>query len=125
MMRDVKVRERLGMMRDARCLKKNWEGLTKRTGILSTNETSHPTMCSIELDCAPGPVRPNHLFLDVIAGTQLNAEDFHEPTRMFGNWEWELKPGEDRQRRFADATAKVRERIERLHRSGAIRYGSW
>jgi len=76
---------------------------------------------TIELDCPPGCPRPGDLIGGVIKGTGIKKK---EPIcKFFGNWTWD----------YSDVSPKtwvkikpvLKERIESLYHSGAIRYGSW
>jgi hypothetical protein len=76
---------------------------------------------TIELDCAPGGMRPGDLIGGVIEGTGLQSRE--SVSRFFGNWTYD----------YSDVDPKEWERIREiivpriiaLHKSGLIRYGSW
>jgi hypothetical protein len=75
----------------------------------------------IELDCAPGSLRPGHLLPQVIANTGLPER---EPvSKRFGNWTWDYSdiPADV----WAKAKPLLAERITALYHAGTIRYGSW
>jgi hypothetical protein len=82
---------------------------------------------SIELDCAPGNLRPGDLILSVVAGTALEGRPEAQPDatvmRLFGNWRWEFPGVPD------DVWLSIRpvleERVKKLYHGGLIRYGSW
>lgn len=80
---------------------------------------------SIELDCAPGRPRPGDLIIGVLHGTDLVLGDFHEPSKLFGNWCWTLREDAGKDEVYTKARPILRERVERLYNSGVIRYGSW
>lgn len=81
---------------------------------------------TIELDCAPGGVRPNELIGRVIAGTVL--EQHTQPdapnSTFFGNWTWNYteKVTEEEWKAVQEFT---KPRVQRLYNEGFIRYGSW
>jgi hypothetical protein len=78
-------------------------------------------MQTIELDCAPGTLRPGDLIGDVIKDLGLPER---EPQSMFfGNWTWNYSdvPADTWQR----AKPELKARITALYEAGAIRYGSW
>lgn len=78
-------------------------------------------MESIELDCPPGYPRPGDLIAGVIAGTGLPES---EPVFMFfGCWAWEYDVPREKWER--EIQPVIRPRIQALHSSGVIRYGSW
>lgn len=76
---------------------------------------------SIELDCAPGCLRPGHLFYQVIDG--LGLPERETCSRFFGNWKWDFSdvPADE----WAKVKPILKERITTLYHKGAIRYGSW
>jgi hypothetical protein len=76
---------------------------------------------TIELDCAPGGIRPGDLIGGVIEGTGLELQD--TVGRFFGNWTWNYEDVSPEVWEAAKPTLK--ERIVALYNSGAIRYGSW
>lgn len=79
------------------------------------------TQQTIELDCAPGGIRPGGLIGSVIAGTGLPERD---PVGMlFGNWTWDYSDVAPDVWEAARPVLKAR--IEALYAAGVIRYGSW
>lgn len=76
---------------------------------------------SIELDCAPGCPRPGDLIGSVIAGTELPERE--SVSRFFGCWKWDYSDIPTDKWQAIKPTLK--QRIEALYHSGAIRYGSW
>ena len=78
-------------------------------------------MQTIELDCAPGTLRPGDLIGVVIKDLGLPER---EPQSMFfGNWKWNYSdvPEDTWQR----ARPELKARITALYDAGVIRYGSW
>jgi hypothetical protein len=77
-------------------------------------------METIDLDCAPGAIRPD-LIGGVLEGTGLTAG---EPvSTFFGNWTWAFDvPREEWVERIQPI---IKPRIEALYNEGWIRYGSW
>lgn len=81
---------------------------------------------SIELDCAPGEIRPWHLIAAVLDETGLSEEDFETGTPFFGHQTWVLKPGSsEKDSLFTEKKPIFKERIASLFNEGLIRYGSW
>lgn len=80
-----------------------------------------PTPQTIELDCAPGGIRPGDLIEGVIEGTGLPKKE--TVGRFFGNWMWDYSeiPHEEWMR----IRPILKERVVKLYNSGVIRYGSW
>lgn len=78
-------------------------------------------MQTIELDCAPGAVRPGDLIEGVIKDTGLPER---KPVAMFfGQWTWDYTDIDPAV--WAAAKPVLKERITALYHGGAIRYGSW
>lgn len=75
---------------------------------------------TVELDCAPGYVRPGDLIADVLKDTGLPVRD--PIYKVFGNWAWDFS---DHKETFEAAKPVIQERIEKLYHNGTIRYGSW
>jgi hypothetical protein len=76
---------------------------------------------SIELDCAPGAIRPGDLLSTVTKDTGLVLD---KPDSMsFGNWEWVIPA--DQHELYEKVQPLVKNRIEALYHKGFIRYGSW
>jgi hypothetical protein len=76
---------------------------------------------SIELDCAPGGIRPGDLIEGVLEGTGLTAK---KPVAMlFGQWTWVFPEVSDEEWKKVQEITKPR--IEALYHKGFIRYGSW
>jgi hypothetical protein len=78
-------------------------------------------MNTIELDCAPGGIRPGDLIEGVLAETGLPV--FEAGSKLFGNWTWSFGPEHDEV--FAKAKPIIKGRITSLYHDGLIRYGSW
>ena len=82
---------------------------------------------TIELDCAPGAIRPGDLIGAVVKGTALQGTDAAQPeasvSRVFGNWTWSF-PNIDADV-WEACRPVLRERITALYEQGVIRYGSW
>lgn len=76
---------------------------------------------TIELDCAPGALRPGDLIEGVIEGTGLPSR---KPVVMlFGNWTWDYSDVDPKE--WARVQEITKPRIEALYHRGCIRYGSW
>ena len=76
---------------------------------------------TIELDCAPGMVRPGELIGGVIRGLKLPKRE--PSSKFFGNWLWDY--GDVPKEKWLKVNTTLAERIKALYSSGAIRYGSW
>ena len=87
----------------------------------SSDVSERATPQTIELDCAPGGIRPGDLIGGVIEGTGLPARE--RVGAFFGNWTWDYSdiPAE----KWAEIRPVLKARVEALYRSGVIRYGSW
>jgi len=100
---------------------------------VADGETQEPTKqmlryrdYSIEIDCPPGDPRPGDLFPQVIADTGLCEDDFEITSKVFGNWTWVLRDGDEvRDQRFTTAKPVFKARLMALHDSGTVRYASW
>jgi len=76
---------------------------------------------TIELDCAPGGIRPGDLLPGVLKDTGIPVR---KPKQMFfGEWVWDYNdiPADV----WKAHNATIRERIEQLYYDGLIRFGSW
>jgi hypothetical protein len=78
---------------------------------------------TVEIDCAPGAMRPSDYFPGVLEGTPLKPSDFDLVGTFFGNFTWALKS--DKEHLYKVAKPVIQSRIEALYHSGQIRYGSW
>ena len=78
---------------------------------------------SIELDCAPGGIRPDALIAEVMKSSGVEYDGRQPISRFFGNWKWDFSDIPDAT--WNKASAIFKERIEKLYSSGIIRYGSW
>lgn len=85
------------------------------------------TAKTIELDCAPGGIRPGELISHVVQGTSLENLPQAQPdaavSKLFGNWMWVFPDVTDEE--WTRVQAITSERIKKLHADGVIRYGSW
>jgi hypothetical protein len=78
---------------------------------------------SIELDCAPGGIRPGDLLPGVIEGLGLTLNAAKPDRMLFGEWTWIIPA--DQSERYLSVQSTVKERIEKLYHAGFIRWGSW
>lgn len=76
---------------------------------------------TIELDCAPGGIRPGDLIGKVIEGTGLKNKE--HISCFFGNWIWDYNEVSDED--WLKIQPILMERITDLYNKGIIRYGSW
>jgi hypothetical protein len=62
----------------------------------------------------------------VIRGTEVTIDDFVIPkSGCFGSFEWVLRAGEDRTRRYVSSRKTVEERLKTLYHTSVIRYAEW
>jgi len=80
---------------------------------------------SIELDCAPGGLRPNDLIGSVLHGTGIAIDDFDTGAPFFGHQTWILKETAGKDQQFTDSKPLFKQRIVDMYDSGIIRYGTW
>ena len=82
---------------------------------------------SIEIDCAPGGLRPGDLITGVVKGTVLESMPEAQPTasvsRLFGNWCWTFPAISDEA--WIAIQPVLRGRLTKLYQMGQIRYASW
>lgn len=84
-------------------------------------------LCSIELDCPPGPTRPSNLISRVLGDSGLIEDDFDTDPPFFGHQTWVLKPSvwTEKSPIFAEHKPNFKERVTALYNDGFIRYGTW
>ena len=75
----------------------------------------------IQIDCAPGPIRPGDLIGKVIENTGLELKEAN--STFFGNWTWDYNDVDDAT--WEKAKPIVGARIKGLYEQGVIRFGSW
>ena len=75
----------------------------------------------IGIDCAPGELRPDYYFKQILLGTGMHLDDFEKPTQVFGAWSWRLRIGDGRIASFLEARAAFDERLQALCDSQTIR----
>ncbi len=76
---------------------------------------------TIELDCAPGAIRPGNLLPGVIEGTGLEIRE--SVSRFFGNWIFDYNDIDPT--KWKEIQPTLKQRITALYNAGHIRYGSW
>jgi len=76
---------------------------------------------TIEIDCAPGALRPGDLIAGVIEGTGLQLKE--SSGRFFGNWTWDYRDVDAET--WNNVKTVLKERLTKLYNSGTIRYASW
>ena len=79
---------------------------------------------SVEIDCSPrSSVRPDEHFADLCQQCSLDPNWFESPSKLFGNWEWNVKS------QHADDYEKNREAVvvylTSLYNEKRVRYASW
>ena len=85
------------------------------------NNTNDAKGRIVNIDCAPGPIRPNTYF-EVIC-SKLGIEYFEPVNKFFGNWTWMLLTLTDEQ--LEVYSEFVPGYLKGLYESGKIRYASW
>lgn len=78
---------------------------------------------TIELDCAPGYIRPGDLLSGVLEGTGITLDPKKPQSMFFGNWEWRIP--DEQIETYLKVRDTIKERITKLYNNGDIRYGSW
>ena len=76
---------------------------------------------TIDLDCAPGGIRPESLINSILEGTGLDVTD--HPVPFFGAVVYSFDVSRSHWVEFVQPIIKPR--ITALYNSGTIRYGSW
>lgn len=76
---------------------------------------------TIQLDCAPGAMRPDSLIGGVIKGTGLPKRE--AVSKFFGEYTFNYNDVDPK--KWQKIKSVVKERVEELYHSGYIRYGSW
>lgn len=76
---------------------------------------------TIELDCAPGSIRPGDLIAGVLKDTGIAVRP--DIGRSFGNWTWDYSDLDPVV--WQNVRPVIKARITALHERGVIRYGSW
>ena len=91
----------------------------------------------IEIDCAPGGVRPQQFFNNIVTkiSEKSSSEELtqfsnkftdHRPvSSRFGCWEWIIEMDDNTSKHFSFIQNIFKEELTKLHNSGAIRYASW
>lgn len=76
---------------------------------------------SIEIDCAPMTPRPDTYITGVLEGTVITGGKI--VSKLFGNWKWDF--GHIDEKVWEKAQPVFKQRLEKLHAEGRIRYASW
>lgn len=91
----------------------------------------------IEIDCAPGGIRPQQFFNNIVTKISENSKseeltkfsknliDFKPVSSRFGCWEWVIQIDNSISKHFAFIQNIFKEDLTSLYNSGAIRYASW
>lgn len=78
---------------------------------------------SVEIDCQPGITRPGDIFNTICENCNLKEDWFNKPTKIFGNWEWIVKP--EYEEIYKEHQYKVKEQLTQMYNNGSVRYASW
>ena len=79
----------------------------------------------IEIDCAPGPIRPDFYLPIVLESANLTVSGKEQPvSRFFGNWVWVLPMKVEDDFDVKLAGEKIHDKQEELYNAGRIRYAS-
>jgi hypothetical protein len=78
---------------------------------------------SIEIDCAPGTMRPDGHFSNMCGQLGISEMWFHSPSKFFGNWEWVVK--ESHRSDYKSKQDQIETYLTALYKNGYIRYASW
>lgn len=74
----------------------------------------------INIDCAPGSIRPDNILCRAIKETSLLETDFTEVSRCFGNWTWTIPMD-----KYMPHQKAIGEKLKAFYEMGAIRYAAW
>ena len=75
------------------------------------------------IDCPPGVTRPNDVLSSILLNTGLNADDFKNTLRYFGEWTYNLY--DDKIKLFKENFVIIVERLKQRYNSGIIRYAEY
>lgn len=78
-------------------------------------------MCVIEIDCKPGPIRPDNFFRVIC--NEIGIEYYEPVSKLFGNWTWGIDHLTPEQKKVYDEF--VPGYLKSLYERGLIRYASW
>ena len=94
-------------------------------------------MLQIEIDCAPGGVRPQQFFNSIVNKISKDSLDEeltqfseklvdHSPvSSKFGCWEWIIEMDDNISKHYSFIQNIFKEELTKLYNSGAIRYARW
>ena len=92
---------------------------------------------NIEIDCAPGALRPDYFFEKIIGYIHdTNKEDNliiefleninKQPTsKLFGCWKWEINFTEKYKELFETIQSSFKTKLTEYYNNSAIRFASW
>lgn len=95
---------------------------------------------NIEIDCAPGSVRPDVYFKQILNGFTSDEHqelasfstnylqqnpDCKPTTTLFGNWTWDITLNENESKHIKIFQEKFSKQLTNLYNNGLIRYASW
>ena len=78
---------------------------------------------SLEIDCAPGGIRPDDILPSALNETEMKEEDFEITSKVFGNWTF--IPLKEKEELYKTSQSKIAENLKSIYGSGRIRYASW
>lgn len=76
---------------------------------------------TLEIDCAPGHVRPGDLLPQVLKGTGIVLGE--PQSRFFGCWQWVIPP--EHVLAYSENRLVIETRLRELYERGAIRFAGW
>lgn len=80
---------------------------------------------SIEIDCPPGPIRPNSVFESILKKIGMTTDDFIQRSEspVFGEQEWLVKP--EKIDVYLSHKKTVKKLLTEAYKSGVVRFASW
>ena len=97
-----------------------------------------PQKLDIEIDCAPGALRPDYFFEDICSALKniylkdkKSGIEFIENinknpiTKLFGCWKWEINFDKENKEHFEIIQEVFKKKLTNYYNKGFIRYGSW
>ena len=87
----------------------------------------------IEIDCAPGKIRPNHFYNLIIECMSQNSnqnikewsqnvKNLEPDLKLIGNWTWNLEIESDI---YQEVQTIFKQQLTEFYNQGCIRYASW
>jgi hypothetical protein len=78
---------------------------------------------TIQIDCAPGTVRPEYHFTALCEKIGMKEDEFELVSKFFGEWTWKVK--HEAIEKYKSQQEVVKEFLTNLYKRGDIRFASW